>query len=94
MLKVVDICGGGGIYGRGVVCLVCSNTRINNNCSVDSDDDFRWDYRNVSYHYWLPSVKTFQEYSNLEDQTRRSNSILVNYDLFNTNHTKGIMWNS
>ena len=27
--------GGGGEW-------VCSNTRINNYCSVDSDDDFRW----------------------------------------------------
>ena len=27
---------------------VSPNTRINNNCSVDSDDDFRRDYRNVN----------------------------------------------
>ena len=27
---------------------VPSNIRINNNYSVDSDDDFRWGYRNVN----------------------------------------------
>ena len=27
---------------------VSSNTRINKNCSADSDDDFRRDYRNVN----------------------------------------------
>ena len=45
--------------------------------SVDSDDDFRWGYRNVSHYYWLPSVTTTQEHSYLEDQTKRSKGTLV-----------------
>ena len=51
---------------------VCSNTRIKNNCSVASNDDFRLGYRNVSRYYWLPRVTTSQEYSYLKDQTTRS----------------------
>ena len=35
---VVDLCWGGGGGGREE--RVYSNTRVNNNCSVDSDDDF------------------------------------------------------
>ena len=68
---VVDISWGGGMGG------VCSNTRINNNCSGDSDDDFRWDSRNASHYYWLPSVTTSQEYSYLEDQTKWSRGTFV-----------------
>ena len=67
---VVDISWGGGG--------VSSNARINNNCSVDSDDDFRCGYRrNVSHYYRLPSVRTSQEVSYLEDQTTRSSGTLV-----------------
>ena len=51
---------------------VCSNTRIKNDCSVASDDDFRLGYRNVSHYYWPPRVTTSQEYSYLKDQTTRS----------------------
>ena len=66
---VVDITrGGGGI---------CSNTRINNNCSVDSGYDFRCGYRNVSHYYWQPSVTTSQEYFYLEDQTTRSKGTIL-----------------
>ena len=42
---VVEISWGDGRGGG-----VCSNTRVNNYCSVDSDDDFRWGYRNVSHY--------------------------------------------
>ena len=66
------LAGGTGGGGR-----VCSYTRINNCWSVDSDDDFRWGYRNVSHYYWLPSVTASQEYSYLEDQTKRSKDTLV-----------------
>ena len=56
----------GGTGGGGRVCW-----------SVDSDDDFRWGYRNVSHYYWLPSVTTSQEYSYLEDQTKPYKGTLV-----------------
>ena len=69
---------------------VCSNTRIKNNCSVASDDDFRLGYRNVSRYYWLPRVTTSQEYSYLKDQVL----LCSNCSLFNTNLKKWIMWNS
>ena len=52
-------------------------TRKNNNCSVESKDDFRWGYRIVSHYYWLPSVTSSQEYSYLEDQTTRLDGIPV-----------------
>ena len=70
----VDISWGDGKGGGG---RVCSYTRINNYWSVDSDDDYRWGYRNVSHYYWLPSVTTTQEHSYLEDQTKRSKGTLV-----------------
>ena len=69
---VVDIIWGGGGGER-----ICSNTLINNNCSVDSGYDFRCRYRNVSHYYWQPSVTTSQEYSYLEDQTTQSKGTLV-----------------
>ena len=34
-------------------------------------------YRNVSHYYWIPSVTASQEYSYLEDQTKRSKGTLV-----------------
>ena len=60
---VVDI-----IWGRGGG-EICSNTLINNNCSVDPGYDFRCGYRNVSHYYRQPSVTTSQGYFYLEDQT-------------------------
>ena len=39
---------------------VCSITRINNNCSVDSDDDFSRGDKNVSHYYSLPSATIFK----------------------------------
>ena len=70
---VVEISWGDGRGGGGV----CSNTRLNNYCSVDSDDDFRWGYRNVSHYYWLLVVTTSQEYSYWDDQTKQSKGTLV-----------------
>ena len=60
--------------GRGGVCF---KTRMNNYCSVDSDDDFRWGYRDVSHYYCLLAVTTSQEYSYLEDQTKQSKGTFV-----------------
>ena len=71
MLIVVDI-----IWGRGGG-EICSNTLINNNCSVDSGYDFRCGYRNVSHYYRQPSVTTSQGYFYLEDQTTLSKGTIL-----------------
>ena len=63
---VVDIISGDG--GESVLIL---------GCSVDSDDDFRWGYRDVSHYYCLLAVTTSQEYSYLEDQTKQSKDTFV-----------------
>ena len=75
---VVDISWGRGGGG------VCSNTRINNNCSVDSDDDFSRGYKNVSHYYSLPSATIFKSPLMWKTKLRGPMVLLSgNYSLFN-----------
>ena len=70
---------GGGVGGG-----VCSNTRINNNCSVDSDDDFSRGYKNVSHYYSLPSATIFKSPLMWKTKLRGPMVLLSgNYSLFN-----------
>ena len=70
----------GGEAGGGV----CSNTRINNNCSVDSDDDFSRGYKNVSHYYSLPSGTIFNSPLMWKIKLRGPMVLLSgNYSLFN-----------
>ena len=70
----------GGEAGGGV----CSNTRINNNCSADSDDDFSRGYKNVSHYYSLPSATIFNSPLMWKIKLRGPMVLLSgNYSLFN-----------
>ena len=63
---------------------VCSNTRINNNCSVDSDDDFSRGFKNVSHYYSLPSATIFNSPLMWKTKLRGPMVLLSgNYSLFN-----------
>ena len=70
---------GGGVGGG-----VCSNTQINNNCSVDSDDEFSRGYKNVSHYYSLPSAIIFKSPFMWKTKLRGPMVLLSgNYSLFN-----------
>ena len=69
---------------------VCSNTRINNNCSVDSDDDFSRGFKNVSHYYSLPSATIFKSPLIWKTKLRGPMVLLCgNCSLFNIYHKTG-----
>ena len=77
-IQLLTLAGGGAGGG------VCSNTRINNNCSVDSDDDFSRGYKNVSHYYSLPSARIFKSPLMWKTKLRGPMVLLSgNYSLFN-----------
>ena len=82
---VVDIS-----WGRGGGGGVCSNTQINNNCSVDSDDDFSRGFKNVSHYYLLPSATIFKSPLIWKTKLRGPMVLLCgNCSLFNIYHKTG-----